>query len=81
MGVAQEYEVEKSKIDEVESLILRQFGFILHLEHPHKLLFSFLHYLKATPAFNQEACNLCNDRYMHYSKFFSLNLQWRLRVI
>ena len=47
----------------VERLMLRAFGFIMHVDHPHKLVLSHLNaILKADARLMQEAWSLTNDR-------------------
>ncbi len=41
--------------------MLRAFGFIVHVEHPHKLVLNHLHVMGAN-ALHQEAWSLANDR-------------------
>eukprot|EP00884_Botryococcus_braunii_P015562 jgi/Botrbrau1/268/Bobra.0022s0237.1 len=60
-GGKSELDVLKARLEKMESILLQAFGFTLHLEHPHKFLFSFMHFLATNREFKQEACNLCND--------------------
>ena len=43
-----------------ERHVLKELGFRLHVEHPHKLLFNYLHVLRA-PELTQTAFNFLND--------------------
>ena len=58
----QEYRNFKKELVDVERHLLREFGFILHVDHPHKFVLNYLNLLKAGPELKQEAWNLCNDR-------------------
>ena len=58
----QEYANFKKELVDVERHLLREFGFILHVDHPHKFVLNYLNLLKAGPELKQEAWNLCNDR-------------------
>ncbi len=58
----QEYATFKSELIEVERRLLRQFGFILHVDHPHKFVLDYSRILKAGTNLKQEAWNLANDR-------------------
>ena len=43
--------------------MLRVFGFIVHCDHPHKLLISFIKVLDGDQELIQEAWNVANDRW------------------
>lgn len=60
----QKYEELKGELIRVERMILREFGFIVHVEHPHKLVLNHLHMMFETGhrELMQEAWNLTNDR-------------------
>lgn len=59
----QEYAVRKQELIDVERHLLRTFGFILHVDHPHKFVLNYLNILlKADQSLKQEAWNLANDR-------------------
>ena len=58
----QEYETRKQELINVERHLLRTFGFILHVDHPHKFVLNYLNILEAGAALKQEAWNLSNDR-------------------
>ena len=47
----------------MERCLLRTFGFVLHVDHPHKFVLNYCNLLKVDTAFKQEAWNLANDRY------------------
>jgi len=51
----------KNALIRLERDMLRAFGFIVHVEHPHKLVLNHLHVMGAT-ALHQEAWSLANDR-------------------
>ncbi len=57
----QDYENRKNALIRLERDMLRAFGFIVHVEHPHKLVLNHLHVMGAT-ALHQEAWSLANDR-------------------
>lgn len=46
----------------IERIMLRSFGFIVHVEHPHKLVLNHLHLLGGGNTLMQEAWSLANDR-------------------
>ncbi|ONM53547.1 Cyclin-L1-1 [Zea mays] len=46
-----------------ERHLLKEMGFICHVEHPHKFISNYLATLEAPPELTQEAWNLANDRY------------------
>lgn len=60
----QRYATFKAEIVEVERFILRELGFILHVDHPHKSVLFYLseQVLDAEPRLRQEAWSLANDR-------------------
>ena len=60
----QKYEELKAEMIRVERLLLRELGFVLHVEHPHKLVVNHLHILGGRPELMQEAWSLCNDRFV-----------------
>ena len=58
----QRYAALKNDIIEVERYILRELGFILHVEHPHKSVLNYLTVFDGELRLKQEAWNLTNDR-------------------
>eukprot|EP00250_Pteridium_aquilinum_P020944 c24995_g4_i1 orf=32-1396(+) len=54
---------EELKIDLIrtERHLLKEMGFICHVEHPHKFIINYLLQLEAPPELMQEAWNLAND--------------------
>lgn len=60
---AQEYQAAKDSIIKYERDLLRVFGFIVHADHPHKLLISFVKVLEGEQELYQEAWNIANDRW------------------
>jgi len=52
----------KDSIIRYEREMLRVFGFIVHCDHPHKLLISFVKVLDGDQDLIQEAWNIVNDR-------------------
>lgn len=53
-----------------ERHILKEMGFICHVEHPHKFISNYLATLETPPELRQEAWNLANDRYVAYHIIF-----------
>ena len=47
-----------------ERHLLKEMGFICHVEHPHKFISNYLATLGTPPELRQEAWNLANDRYL-----------------
>lgn len=62
LSPSQEYQKAKDAIIRYERDILRVFGFIVHCDHPHKLLISFVQFLRGDGDLMQEAWNVVNDR-------------------
>ena len=65
----QKYEEMKAELIRIERMMLRAFGFIVHVEHPHKLVLNHLHLMLLDSGdeqhphpLMQEAWNLTNDR-------------------
>ena len=64
----QKYEEMKAELIRIERMMLRAFGFIVHVEHPHKLVLNHLHLMlrddddQHPHPLMQEAWNLTNDR-------------------
>ena len=63
----QTFEKWKSDVITLERIMLRSFGFILHVEHPHKFVLNYLVVLEQQEdpesGLLQRAWNLANDRY------------------
>ena len=59
----QRFEHLKQDVFRVEKSMLRAFGFVTHVEHPHKFVLSLLQILEVSSLL-QEAWNLTNDRCM-----------------
>ncbi|CBI35318.3 unnamed protein product, partial [Vitis vinifera] len=55
----------KTNLSITERHILKEMGFICHVEHSHKFISNYLATLKTPPELRQEAWNLANDRYIH----------------
>lgn len=51
-----------------ERHLLKEMGFICHVEHPHKFISNYLAVLdvKENPELRQDAWNLANDRYVSH---------------
>lgn len=65
----QKYSRMKDGVVRMERVMLREFGFIVHVDHPHKLVLSHLNLLhqgvqdaELKTRLMQEAFNLTNDR-------------------
>ena len=59
----QKYTELKNDLVRTERHLLKEMGFICHVEHPHKFISNYLATLEAPPELRQEAWNLANDRY------------------
>ena len=57
----QRFEHLKQDVFRVEKSMLRAFGFVTHVEHPHKFVLSLLQILDIQ-SLEQDAWNLTNDR-------------------
>ena len=66
-AMLQEYATFKQELINVERCLLRTFGFVLHVDHPHKFVLNYCNLLKVDTVFKQEAWNLANDRSPSYS--------------
>ena len=53
----------QDRVFSTEAVMLRAFGFVLHVEHPHKFVLSLLLLLGLDGPILQEAWNLTNDRF------------------
>jgi len=62
LSCAQRFENLKQDVFRIEKSMLRAFGFVTHVEHPHKFVLSLLQILEVSPDLLQEAWNLTNDR-------------------
>ncbi|KAG9450666.1 hypothetical protein H6P81_010631 [Aristolochia fimbriata] len=51
----------KTLLNNTERHILKEMGFICHVEHPHKFISNYLRTLETPPELRQEAWNLAND--------------------
>ncbi len=67
----QVFEKWKSDVVTLERIMLRAFGFILHVEHPHKFVLNYLVVLEQhdhpESGLLQRAWNLANDRYSSHA--------------
>lgn len=59
----QKYSDLKMELSRTERHILKEMGFICHVEHPHKFISNYLVTLGTPTELRQEAWNLANDRY------------------
>ena len=64
----QKYADLKMELSRTERHILKEMGFICHVEHPHKFISNYLATLGTPPELRQEAWNLANDRYNNSQK-------------
>ncbi|XP_024385274.1 cyclin-L1-1 isoform X3 [Physcomitrium patens] len=58
---SQKYEEMKTDLIRTERHLLKEMGFICHVEHPHKFIISYLKVLAAPSELMQVAWNLAND--------------------
>ncbi|KAL5566182.1 hypothetical protein UlMin_029346 [Ulmus minor] len=58
---SKKYSELKMELSRTERHILKEMGFICHVEHPHKFISSYLATLETPPELRQEAWNLAND--------------------
>lgn len=58
----QKYDEVKMDLIRTERHILKEMGFICHVEHPHKFILLYLQNLDAPRELMQEAWSLANDR-------------------
>jgi len=70
----QKYVDLKMELSRTERHILKEMGFICHVEHPHKFISNYLATLETPPELRQEAWNLANDRYIIADIIFILLL-------
>ncbi|KAK7857096.1 cyclin-l1-1 [Quercus suber] len=66
---SQKYHDLKTDLSRTERYILKEMGFVCHVEHP--FISNYLAILKTPPELRQEAWNLANDRY-----FLQINYSW-----
>ncbi|KAL0010294.1 hypothetical protein SO802_005402 [Lithocarpus litseifolius] len=60
---SQKYHDLKADLSRTERHILKEMGFVCHVEHHHKFISNYLAILETPPELRQEAWNLANDRY------------------
>ncbi|XP_042434199.1 cyclin-L1-1-like isoform X2 [Zingiber officinale] len=58
---SKKYTELKNDLVRTEGHLLKEMGFICHVEHPHKFISNYLATLDASPEMRQEAWNLAND--------------------
>lgn len=58
----QKYAELKLDLIRTERHLLKEMGFVCHVEHPHKFISNYLATLETPPELRQEAWNLANDR-------------------
>lgn len=51
----------KERVFHYERVLLKTFGFVIHAEHPHKFVMSYLHYLEGGPELAQMSWSILND--------------------
>lgn len=66
----QKYTELKNDLIRTERHLLKEMGFICHVEHPHKFISNYLATLGAPLELRQEAWNLANDRYSQNTCIF-----------
>jgi hypothetical protein len=59
----QKYAEMKMDLNRTERHLLKEMGFICHVEHPHKFILNYLAQVEPLPELMQEAWNLANDRF------------------
>jgi cyclin L len=64
----QTYDDLKKDLIRTERHLLKEMGFVCHVEHPHKFISNYLATLEAPLELRQEAWNLANDRYNSFLK-------------
>lgn len=58
---SKKYSMLKNDLNRTERHLLKEMGFICHVEHPHKFISNYLATLGTPPELRQEAWNLAND--------------------
>ncbi|XP_050285984.1 cyclin-L1-1-like isoform X2 [Quercus robur] len=58
---SQKYHDLKTDLSRTERHILKEMGFVCHVEHPRKFISNYLAILETPPELRQEAWNLAND--------------------
>ncbi|KAL4606901.1 hypothetical protein ACB092_09G137300 [Castanea dentata] len=58
---SQKYHDLKTVLSRTERHILKEMGFVCHVEHPHKFISNYLAILETPTELRQEVCNLAND--------------------
>ncbi|CAH2033992.1 unnamed protein product [Thlaspi arvense] len=59
--ILQKFSELKVDLSRTERHILKEMGFVCHVEHPHKFISNYLATLETPPELRQEAWNLAND--------------------
>lgn len=62
--VIQKYLELEADLKRCELQVLKEMGYICHVELPHKLMVTYLEVLEAPHQMIQEAWNIANDRYV-----------------
>lgn len=62
VDILQKFSELKVDLSRTERHILKEMGFVCHVEHPHKFISNYLATLETPPELRQEAWNLANDR-------------------
>eukprot|EP00253_Pinus_taeda_P028809 PITA_28809 len=60
---SKKYAEMKMDLNRTERHLLKEMGFICHVEHPHKFILNYLTQVEPPPELMQEAWNLANDRF------------------
>ncbi|XP_043708003.1 cyclin-L1-1 isoform X1 [Telopea speciosissima] len=61
LDISKKYSELKTDLTRTERHLLKEMGFICHVEHPHKFISNYLATLETPPELRQEAWNLAND--------------------
>lgn len=76
--LCQKYSDLKMELSRTERHILKEMGFICHVEHPHKFISNYLVTLGTPTELRQEAWNLANDRYFFDILFWIFDIEFVL---
>lgn len=77
----QKFSELKVELSRTERHILKEMGFVCHVEHPHKFISNYLATLETPSDLRQDAWNLANDRYVLHQTYFRVHLHHNLHKI
>ncbi|KAK4339577.1 hypothetical protein RND71_041039 [Anisodus tanguticus] len=77
----QKYIDLKADLIRTERHLLKEMGFICHVEHPHKFISNYLAALGTPAELRQEAWNLANDRQVFFSLRTTLCVRFKSEVV